>query len=739
MTPARRPNGSNRVRALSAPLLLALSACHGLGTPERSGPAHARQLAAPAPVAPAPAAAQDPVAAIARFEDARRDGDGLLMVLAAQGEANTRERAAVALGRLGWPEHGARVTEALVLALVDGAPRVRAAAAFALGQRADPAAARALLERLADENGAPREKDELVRARVVEALGRIAPAVVDRTAIVAGVLARLDDVAVSVRCEAALAPQRWPTDASEAGTVDAALVDWLRRARPAPASVRTAESSPADVETAWRAVFTLARRKCASARAVFVDALASSDARLRLHGAIGLGALPYDATSQAALHRVLADADDRVVCEAVRAIGSHTDADTPAQLEKLLAHRSAHVQRLAFEAWGNVAKELAGDRTLSSRALTLESPNVRNAAFVSDAKLRGDAVEPAIVLRLADKDPLARVAAAQAARHLSRSAALPLLLRLAQDDDVRVIEAACESLGTLDDALAHQKLVALLDASDNGVRLAAIEALEEHPRVGDLEALERCLVTSRGEIANEVAARVLDVALRIARLAPGLDTVDQTTRERASALLARGAQHADPYVRRRASELHAQLFHVVTPLRTSAPPTEATASVPLPGVDYEPGARPRVIVDTSRGALVFELFTDETPVHVYNFVELVKRHFYDGTTFHRVVPDFVIQGGDLRGDGNGGSSWRGDALRAEFTPRKFVRGSLGMPRNADPDSGGSQIFVCHRETPHLDGRYTLFGQLVDGFDVLDQIEVGDKIVTARLVNGAASR
>jgi cyclophilin family peptidyl-prolyl cis-trans isomerase len=161
--------------------------------------------------------------------------------------------------------------------------------------------------------------------------------------------------------------------------------------------------------------------------------------------------------------------------------------------------------------------------------------------------------------------------------------------------------------------------------------------------------------------------------------------------------------------------------------------------VPLAGVDYTPGSKPRVIVDTSRGALVFELFTDETPVHVYNFVELVKRHFYDGTTFHRVVPDFVIQGGDLRGDGNGGSAWRGGSLRAEFTPRKFVRGSLGMPRNDDPDSGGSQIFVCHRETPHLDGRYTLFGQLVEGFDVLDRIEVGDKLVTARLAPGSDGR
>ena len=117
----------------------------------------------------------------------------------------------------------------------------------------------------------------------------------------------------------------------------------------------------------------------------------------------------------------------------------------------------------------------------------------------------------------------------------------------------------------------------------------------------------------------------------------------------------------------------------------------------------------------------------------------MQRGSYDGLAFHRVVPDFVIQGGDPRGDGNGGNTWRGTPLRREFTPRKFVRGSLGMPRNDDPDSGGSQIFVCHRETPHLDGRYTLFGELREGSDVLDAIEVGDTIRSVRVLPAAVVR
>ena len=109
---------------------------------------------------------------------------------------------------------------------------------------------------------------------------------------------------------------------------------------------------------------------------------------------------------------------------------------------------------------------------------------------------------------------------------------------------------------------------------------------------------------------------------------------------------------------------------------------------------------------------------------------LAARDHYDGTPWHRVVPDFVAQGGDYRRDGNGGGTWRGqgDSMRHEIGPRKYVRGSLGMPRNEDPDSGGSQIFLTHRATPHLDGRYTIFGELRDGFDVLDNLEVGDLIL-----------
>ena len=187
-----------------------------------------------------------------------------------------------------------------------------------------------------------------------------------------------------------------------------------------------------------------------------------------------------------------------------------------------------------------------------------------------------------------------------------------------------------------------------------------------------------------------------------------------------------------PYVRTVARKLIRETFGFQP--GGEDPPFEPGRAVPEPEEDYPLWRfNPMVEVSTSRGSMTFELFPTETPIHVYNFLELVEQGAYEGLTFHRVVPDFVVQGGDYRGDGNGARPWEGEALRAEFTPRKYTRGSLGMPRNEDPDSGGSQFFVTHVPTPHLDGRYTVFGELRTGGNVLDQLEVGDRIQGIRVL------
>ncbi len=140
------------------------------------------------------------------------------------------------------------------------------------------------------------------------------------------------------------------------------------------------------------------------------------------------------------------------------------------------------------------------------------------------------------------------------------------------------------------------------------------------------------------------------------------------------------------------------------------------------------------VIETDKGVMRAALFGGEAPQAVANFAELAAQGFYDGLDFHRVIPNFVIQGGCPHGTGMGGPGWR---IRCECAgqPSRHERGSLSMA-HAGRDTGGSQFFVCHRALPHLDGLHTVFGKLVDdeSLRVLDAIAKGDKIHSIRVVS-----
>lgn len=128
---------------------------------------------------------------------------------------------------------------------------------------------------------------------------------------------------------------------------------------------------------------------------------------------------------------------------------------------------------------------------------------------------------------------------------------------------------------------------------------------------------------------------------------------------------------------------------------------------------------------TDAGELTLEFFTDKAPGHVKNFITLAQGGSYDGTRFHRVIPGFMIQGGDPNTRGDNRSNWGmggpGYQIDAEFNDVHHERGILSMARSQNPNSAGSQFFICHGEASFLDGQYTAFGRLVDGFEALDAI------------------
>jgi peptidyl-prolyl cis-trans isomerase B (cyclophilin B) len=128
-------------------------------------------------------------------------------------------------------------------------------------------------------------------------------------------------------------------------------------------------------------------------------------------------------------------------------------------------------------------------------------------------------------------------------------------------------------------------------------------------------------------------------------------------------------------------------------------------------------------IETNRGVIEMELYPEHAPETVNNFVFLSREGFYDGVTFHRVISDFVIQGGDPMGTGTGGPGYRfGDELKGN--PLKHERGVISMA-NAGPNTNGSQFFITHSPQPHLNGKHTVFGKVVGGIDVVDRIQQGD--------------
>jgi len=139
-----------------------------------------------------------------------------------------------------------------------------------------------------------------------------------------------------------------------------------------------------------------------------------------------------------------------------------------------------------------------------------------------------------------------------------------------------------------------------------------------------------------------------------------------------------------------------------------------------------------VITLEAGGEISIEFFPEEAPKTVENFVGLANKGFYNGLNFHRVVPDFVVQGGCPKGNGTGGPGYQ---IKAEFNKQKHVRGAVAMARSQDPDSAGSQFYICYGPTPHLDGQYTVFGQVVSGMELVDRIKQGDRMTSVRIVEG----
>jgi cyclophilin family peptidyl-prolyl cis-trans isomerase len=293
---------------------------------------------------------------------------------------------------------------------------------------------------------------------------------------------------------------------------------------------------------------------------------------------------------------------------------------------------------------------------------------------------------------------------------------------MVRDSDGRVRAAAYGILGgndTLPPAPdVHAVLVAGLADHDFYARATVIGNLSQHATAADLPRVLDAYALSLADSGND--ARI--AAMQYVAAAWRRDSVSFTPEIQQR--LATLKPSDDPLVRAPVSRL------AVMPAWKSSSGNpqplswyqEVVRTYVVPAIR---GQTQRATIRTARGDIVLELFGADAPITVRNFMTLARRGYYRGTRFHRVVPNFVAQDGDPRGDGNGGPGY---AIRDEMNRHRYERGALGMALSG-PDTGGSQYFITHSPQPHLDGHYTVFGRVLSGYAALDAIVQGDRILS----------
>jgi cyclophilin family peptidyl-prolyl cis-trans isomerase len=305
---------------------------------------------------------------------------------------------------------------------------------------------------------------------------------------------------------------------------------------------------------------------------------------------------------------------------------------------------------------------------------------------------------------------------------VSLQADAQIILRSWIDDPNLPAHAAPDALRALAAFKANdlgQVLRKHLGAKDVIVRATAAELLGElQPDEGNTRLLVEALPVAARDELNDAALSILD-SLAKQKSAPAndaiktmLDSPDALVRRRAAALLK--ANGAGDFSQRAAG---------LAPRNTSADYARALSRVKR---------SVRAVVNTDKGAFTIELLADEAPLNVDNFVQLAQKSYFNNIVFHRVVPNFVVQGGDPRGDGNGGPGYQ---IRCEINEVPYERGAVGMALSGK-DTGGSQWFVTHSPQPHLDGGYTVFGRVVSGMEVIDKIARGDRILSISVTESA---
>lgn len=689
-----------------------LTACPGSNPPPKP----------PAPVDEAPVRIR-----IAQAEAKRGDGVTELVELAAHGSPLERALALRGLGRIG----GARARVQIERALGDGDPAIVTVAASAYGLLASldeltPAATSTATTALVA--AIPRVPDA-AKPVVIEAIGRVADTSAQTTLVE---LLKQPKLAPS----AALAFGRFGRRKIElTPTAHLALIDALGEPATAYAAAYAfaREQLPKD-STATSAAAVM---RVGPPLAALID---SPDATTRAVAAQAIAKQNVVGAGHAQLEKALLDTDWRVAVEAVRALAGDKGDDAGRDaVAAVMVRRFTELERGKPTEAHVVMEALKTLATHAKRPLVATALTALARSAAASTKVEGitygwiECLALAAMARGEDAPDLALVESCKLPDHLRLPLVAELIgakigtlaqrrtafAKLLAHGDVRVRAAALGSLASfwaegaaVDRAAIVSTLVTAIGAEDPifaGSAVDAAPAIYEAIANGDHAALDAAIVSrARVEKEPELAAAILELVGK-QKIASGVDAC-------------RAALSGHPV-------LAAAARHCLSALGEPAPERdEPAASAPPAQVDVRTAfeVEHQWVIKTSRGEIVIALDERSAPWAVASIMKLTMNQAYNGLEFHRVVPDFVVQGGDPTQSGWGGPGY---TLPAEPSAAGFVAGGVGLA-DAGRDSAGSQWFVMHSPAPHLDARYTWIGRIIQGANVADALLIGDKVEQA---------
>ncbi len=659
-------------------------------------------------------AAVEPLAGILAAEDARRFDGPLFRAASRHPSPVVRRHAALAMGRIG----SAAAVPILLEIIAHHDSVVREDALFALGLLRDPSTV-------------PRLRDLVLNAPMAEQEGTRAEAV--------AAVARIGGTEAADLIKELLG--RW-TGAARGNeppiTVVRALAEAWRLGPDAPVRELSQFAESELRQARVGAIYTLSRLRSPAPGASNALIRATED-RDPLIRSLAVRALTAAYADTAALdHKGLAarveslvdDPDPRVRTNALRALRTFGGDRHVSAVSDRTGDTDPNVRVQALATLGTMEGEQA-IRTLRDH-LTGGFLATQRQALLSLARVSPSLATQAIEEWLASNDWRRRLVAVQALRVVAADtstggldspgeSARTVLLQLLGDRDPRVVASALTSLLPLDTILQRSLARRFVHHRDEVVRAVAAQQLIEWADSGDID-----LLADAYELG--AADRIPDARIAIVKALGAIAERDFVSRSMIETRFLARFPTCDNYLVRHAAE---EDFEVAADLWGPSRPVDAGRGI----ADYrdlvrgmvlpaERGEyRPSLIIEADRGDIVIELFAADAPLTVQSFLDLVDRRYFDGGLWHRVVPNFVIQAGDPRGDGWGSP---GFAIRDEVSRRRFDRGTVGVALSG-PDTGGSQFFITHSPQPHLDGTFTIFGQVRTGFEFLDRITWGERI------------